>query len=130
MIWTHKEKPQPEWEWWFAWKPVPIGRYPIQDGQTIVWLQWVLRKFIDYRGSAAYEYKLPGTTPQYRKKCKECGYVNVGTEIKSTPRKKPNFFFKATPISKATHIPDEDERVCPMCNSFRYYWEISNESES
>jgi hypothetical protein len=62
MVWVYKEKPQKEWTRWFAWHMVPIGVFPIKDGDTVVWLQWVERKWLDSReGCSSYAYRLiPG----------------------------------------------------------------------
>ena len=57
MKWIYHEKIKSEWQKWFAWKPVPIGKYPLDNRQTIVWLQFVERKWIDCRGSNSYEYR-------------------------------------------------------------------------
>lgn len=37
MIWIHEAKEQQEWMKWFAWHPVPIGKYPIQNGDKMIW---------------------------------------------------------------------------------------------
>jgi hypothetical protein len=59
MRWKHIEKENDEWERHFAFLPVTIGTLPIQDGQIVVWLEFVERKWIDsYDGSIAYEYRL------------------------------------------------------------------------
>lgn len=66
MIWKYKKKKTPEWRPWFAWKPVPIGGYPLRDGQKIVWLQIIYRKWIDCReGSNRYNYSL---SPPHKKR--------------------------------------------------------------
>lgn len=57
MIWKHKEKPQNPWKRYFAWKPTPIGTRPLQEGQEIVWLEWIERRWLDCRGSDRYEYR-------------------------------------------------------------------------
>lgn len=63
MIWKYKEDKKSKWKKRFAWKPVPIGVYPLKDGQTMVWLKIIYRKWLDSReGSSRYEYRLiPGT---------------------------------------------------------------------
>lgn len=59
MKYTHHDKKRPEWKKWFAWKPVPIGTHPPQEGGTMVWLEWIERKWLDCReGSNRYEYRL------------------------------------------------------------------------
>jgi len=59
MIWNYKRKKEPEWKPYFAWKPTPIGTYPLEDNQKIVWLQWIERKWLDSRnGANRYEYRL------------------------------------------------------------------------
>jgi len=58
MIWSYTEKPRVEWKKWFAWKPVPIGRYPLQDGQIMVWLEWVERKWLSFEYTDSYEHRL------------------------------------------------------------------------
>ena len=57
MIWKHKDKPKQEWKSWFAWTPVPIGRFPISEGNTVVWLEWIERKWVDCRYTNSYEYR-------------------------------------------------------------------------
>lgn len=57
MKYIHKEVKRPEWERWFAWKRVPIGRFPIMDGMTIMHLEWVERKWLEYRNTNRYEYR-------------------------------------------------------------------------
>ena len=47
MQWVHRTSPSPEWEKFYAWKPTPIGAYPIEDGKTVVWFQWIERKWVD-----------------------------------------------------------------------------------
>ena len=65
MIWLYKEKVEKEWKPYFAWKPTPIGRYPLSSGQQIVWLMWIERKWLDSREcSSSYEYRL-----KLEKKC-------------------------------------------------------------
>jgi len=66
MKYTYYEKKDPKdgWSRWFAWRPIPIGRYPLKDGQAMVWLEWVERKWLDSReGSDSYEYRLPKPRP-------------------------------------------------------------------
>jgi hypothetical protein len=59
MIWIYKQNKKPEWKKWFAWYPVPVGRYPIQDGDKIVWFEVVERKWLGSReGSNSYLYRL------------------------------------------------------------------------
>jgi hypothetical protein len=59
MRWKHEIKEKGEWGRCFAFFPVTIGKLPLQYGQTIVWLEFVERKFIGaYQGSIAYEYRL------------------------------------------------------------------------
>ena len=59
MIWNYKEKKEKEWKLCFAFLPKPIGTYPLIDGQKMVWLELIERKFIDSRnGSNSYEYRL------------------------------------------------------------------------
>ena len=59
MRMIYKEKKKPEWKRWFAWHKVPIGKYPIRDGMTMVWLEWVERKWLESReGNNSYEYRL------------------------------------------------------------------------
>lgn len=59
MIYIYKEKKEPEWKRWFAWHPIPIGTYPLRDGQTMVWLQTIERKWLDsHNGTPRYEYRL------------------------------------------------------------------------
>lgn len=61
MIYKYVKKKKPEWQRWFAWKPVPIGGWPARDNATMVWLQWIERKWLDSReGSSRYDYRLPG----------------------------------------------------------------------
>lgn len=80
MIWTYKEKKKSLWERWFAWYSVPIGKFPLQDGTQMVWLEWVERKFINYRGSKAYEYRLPKKDIVDGCICQECG-TNYVTDV-------------------------------------------------
>lgn len=60
MVYTYYRKKESEWKRWFAWKPVPIGRYPLlKNGQSMVWLQLIERKWLDSReGTSSYEYRL------------------------------------------------------------------------
>ena len=67
MRWRYFEKTRLDgWERWFAWKPVPIGGYPIRDRTIMVWLEWVERKFIGFREGIAYNYRLPELTKASR----------------------------------------------------------------
>lgn len=60
MQWKYKEKKKNEWERFFAFFPKPIGKHPLQDGQMIIWFQWMERKWLDSReGSNRYKYRLP-----------------------------------------------------------------------
>jgi hypothetical protein len=65
MQWIHKDKPKQEWSKWFAWHPVPIGKFPLESGQTIIWLQFVERKWIDCRGSNIAIRFIATYTPSY-----------------------------------------------------------------
>jgi len=66
MISQYNEKVKPEWTPWFAWHRVPIGGYPLRDGATMVWLQWVERRWLDSReGSSRYNYRLKGSESNY-----------------------------------------------------------------
>jgi len=61
MKWVYRSKPIKEWETFFAILPKPIGRLPLKEGQEVVWLQWMERKWIESRGgSSTYEYRLKG----------------------------------------------------------------------
>jgi len=72
MISQYKEKVKPEWKPWFAWKKVPIGGYPLRDGATMVWLQWIERKWLDsYGGSSRYNYRLKGSEATFDSQPKE-----------------------------------------------------------
>ena len=58
MEWFYKETKKSPWRKYFAWKRTPIGTYPLKDGQKIVWLKWVERKWLDCReGCNRYEYR-------------------------------------------------------------------------
>jgi len=60
MKYRYNEKKKPDWQRWFAWCPVPIGGYPRKDGATMVWFEWVERKWLGSReGSSRYDYRLP-----------------------------------------------------------------------
>jgi predicted amidohydrolase len=56
---------KPEWEPWFAWHSVSVGKDGTygtsipQDGEIVVWWEWVERKYLEYRESVAYAYRLP-----------------------------------------------------------------------
>ncbi len=59
MKWIHKVKVKKEWEKWFAWHTVPIGTFPIKNGSTLMWLEFVERKWLDCReGKNRYEYRM------------------------------------------------------------------------
>jgi len=60
MKYRYKEKKEPKWKFWFAWRPVPIGGYPLKNGALMVWMEWVERKWLDCReGDNRYNYRLP-----------------------------------------------------------------------
>lgn len=65
MKWIHRVEPNVQWQKVFAWFPVRIGTIWPQNGQTVVWLEWVERKFIDNRGSTIYEYRKLNATPTH-----------------------------------------------------------------
>lgn len=58
MFWKHKEKAKPIWQLFFAWKPTPVGEYPLEEGQKVIWLQWMERRWLDSRECVnRYEYR-------------------------------------------------------------------------
>jgi hypothetical protein len=68
LIYKHYEKKKDGWLRWFAWKPAPIGNYPLQDGATMVWWEWIERKWLDSReGSSRYIYRLINPAPTLAK---------------------------------------------------------------
>lgn len=64
-MWTYKESPKIEWKRWFVWYSVPVGKngeerqFPIQDGDLMVRWKIVERKWMEYRESNSYAYRLP-----------------------------------------------------------------------
>jgi hypothetical protein len=59
MIFKHQAVKEKIWKKHFAFLPLPIGTYPLQEGQPLVWLQWLESKWLDCRGSNTYENRLP-----------------------------------------------------------------------
>lgn len=65
MKYIHNKPPEPEWEPWFAWHSVSVGkdgkyggRYP-SNGDIVVHWEWVERKFISWQYTTEYAYRLP-----------------------------------------------------------------------
>lgn len=58
MFWFYSEPKDKEWKRYFAWKPRPVGTYPLREGQKMVWWEWMERRILDCReGSISYEYR-------------------------------------------------------------------------
>ena len=60
MRWTHKETVSDPWEKHFVIFPVKIGGWgPREDGDVIVWLEWVWRRICcSHHGQNLFEYRL------------------------------------------------------------------------
>jgi len=51
MKWNTKHRSYNDWEKWFAW-------YPVKTSNCTIWLEYVLRKQVDYEYAASdFEYK-------------------------------------------------------------------------
>lgn len=63
MRWKFKWREPKEWNTYFAIFPVRIGpnwaNSQAKNGDTVVWLEFVERRFVDYyMGAYSYEYRL------------------------------------------------------------------------
>lgn len=69
MIFKYHQKPQRPWKKFFAFTPVPKeGRFPVKDGQEMVWLQFTYRRWLDFReGSASYGYSFDPFSEEFIK---------------------------------------------------------------